>query len=101
MLDRDLAELYGVETRGLNQAVQRNTKRFPDDFMFVLSRGEIMRISQIVTSSKLKYSRRVCAFTSRAGFKELNCYRIPIINPRFLSHQLGFTSRYRPTTGCT
>ena len=34
MLDRDLAELYGVETRVLNQAVRRNIKRFPDDFMF-------------------------------------------------------------------
>ena len=34
MLDRDLAELYGIETRILNQAVRRNEKRFPDDFMF-------------------------------------------------------------------
>ena len=34
MLDRDLAELYGVETRILNQAVRRNIKRFPEDFMF-------------------------------------------------------------------
>lgn len=33
MLDRDLAELYGVETRVLNQAVKRNIRRFPDDFM--------------------------------------------------------------------
>ena len=35
MLDRDLAELYGVETRVLNQAVQRNIERFPKDFMFL------------------------------------------------------------------
>ena len=41
MLDRDLTELYGVETRVLNQAVQRNIKRFPEDFMFVLAREEI------------------------------------------------------------
>lgn len=34
MIDRDLAELYGVETRVLNQAVRRNIKRFPNDFMF-------------------------------------------------------------------
>ena len=53
MLDRDLAELYGVETRVLNQAVKRNIKRFPSDFLFSLSREEILRISQIVTSSKL------------------------------------------------
>ena len=45
MLDRDLAKLYGVETRVLNQVVRRNIKRFPEDFMFVLTREEIMRIS--------------------------------------------------------
>ena len=39
MLDADLAELYGVETRSLNQAVQRNRARFPEDFMFVADRG--------------------------------------------------------------
>src|SRR5437868_7190199 len=51
ILDRDLAVLYGVETRILNQAVKRNAARFPDDFMFKLSREEIGRISQAVTSS--------------------------------------------------
>jgi hypothetical protein len=51
MLDRDLAELYGVETRILNQAVTRNADRFPNDFMFPLTRAEIERISQIVTSN--------------------------------------------------
>ena len=51
MLDKDLAALYGVETRVLNQAVSRNIERFPEDFMFSLKREEIMRISQIVTSS--------------------------------------------------
>lgn len=51
MLDRDLANLYEVETRALNQAVRRNIKRFPEDFMFALTRDEIMRVSQIVTSS--------------------------------------------------
>jgi hypothetical protein len=56
MLDRDLAALYGVETRILNQAVKRNTDRFPDDFVFSLSREEIERISQTVTSfSRLKF----------------------------------------------
>ena len=65
MLDRDLAELYGVETRVLNQAVQRNIKRFPEDFMFALTREEITRISQIVTSSKIKYSKQVHAFTEQ------------------------------------
>jgi len=66
MLDRDLAELYGVETRVLNQAVKRNARRFPRDFMFELNRGEIERISQIVTSSTdLRFSKRVCAFTEQ------------------------------------
>ena len=52
MLDADLAELYGVETRVLVQAVKRNLERFPEDFMFQLSQEEfaILR-SQIVTSS--------------------------------------------------
>ena len=40
MLDRDLAELYGVENRILNQAVKRNIERFPSDFMFQLSKEE-------------------------------------------------------------
>jgi hypothetical protein len=65
MLDRDLAVLYGVETRVLNQAVMRNQERFPDDFMLELTRQEILGISQIVTSSKLKFSKRVTAFTEQ------------------------------------
>ena len=48
MLDKDLATLYGVETRVLNQTVKRNRERFPDDFRFELSREECLR-SQIVT----------------------------------------------------
>ena len=65
MLDRDLAELYGVETRVLNQAVRRNIKRFPEDFMFTLTREEIMNLSQIVISSKIKHAPNVFAFTEQ------------------------------------
>lgn len=65
LLDRDLAELYGVETRALNQAVRRNAERFPADFMFSLTREEIGRISQIVISSDLKFSNNVNAFTEQ------------------------------------
>lgn len=65
MLDRDLALLYGVETRVLNQAVQRNIKRFPEDFMLVLTREEIRNISQIVISSKIKHAPNVHAFTEQ------------------------------------
>ena len=52
MLDRDLASLYGVETKYLKQAVRRNIQRFPDDFMFELSKLEFQNLrSQIAASS--------------------------------------------------
>ena len=55
MIDRDLAEIYGVETRTLNQAVKRNFKRFPDDFMFQLTDLEFQDWkSQIVISNSNK-----------------------------------------------
>ena len=59
MLDRDLAEMYGVETRALNQAVKRNTDRFPVDFMFQLTdeETEIWK-SQIVMSNSIKMGVR-------------------------------------------
>ena len=51
MIDRDIAELYGVETKVLNQAVKRNITRFPEEFMFQLTREEIDSVkSQFVTS---------------------------------------------------
>ena len=57
MLDFDLAELYQVETRVLNQSVKRNIERFPEDFMFQLTKGEfeIMK-SQLVMTSNTKES---------------------------------------------
>ena len=52
MLDRDLAELYGVTTGNFNLAVKRNIKRFPEDFMFQLNKEEFKSlILQIATSS--------------------------------------------------
>lgn len=63
MLDSDLAKLYGIGTKVLNQAVKRNLERFPLDFMFTLTRGEIIRMSQIVTS--LKYSKNINVFTEQ------------------------------------
>ena len=54
MLDFDLAKMYGVETRVLNQAVKRNIERFPEDFMFQLTKGELEILrSQIVTANDL------------------------------------------------
>ncbi len=59
MIDRDLAELYGVETRILNQAVRRNEKRFPEDFMFKLTSLELEDWkSQIVISNSEKMGLR-------------------------------------------
>ncbi len=63
MLDKDLAKLYGVGTKVLNQAVKRNIDRFPQDFMFSLTREEILRMSQIVTS--LKFSKNINVFTEQ------------------------------------
>jgi len=66
MLDRDLATLYGVETRTLNQAVRRNINRFPEDFMFQLTMEEMENWkSQIVISNKEKMGlrKRPYAFT--------------------------------------
>ena len=66
MLDKDLADLYGVKTFVLNQAVKRNRDRFPEDFYFSLSKEEKIRISQFVISSEnaaLKFSKNVNAFT--------------------------------------
>ena len=59
MLDRDLAEMYGVLTKALNQAVKRNIDRFPSDFMFQLTNEETQNWkSQIVTSNSIKMGMR-------------------------------------------
>ena len=66
MLDRDLAALYGVETRVLNQAVKRNLERFPLDFMFRLNRKEIRNISQfVICSPEIKHAKSVYVFTEQ------------------------------------
>ena len=71
MLDRDLAELYQVETKVLNQAVKRNIKRFPEDFMFQMTDEEFKNWrSQIVTSNsdKMGLRRAPYAFTERGVY---------------------------------
>lgn len=67
MLDFDLAMLYGVETRALKQAVKRNIKRFPEDFMYVLTRKEVaIMVSQIVIPShQLLGGSKPYAFTEQ------------------------------------
>ena len=59
MLDRDLAERYGVETRTLNQKVKRNLRRFPSDFMFQMTKEDVEEWkSQIVISNSIKMGLR-------------------------------------------
>lgn len=65
LLDRELAALYGVETRVLNQAVRRNISRFPDDFLLRLTREEIRNLSQFVISPGFKHAPSVFAFTEQ------------------------------------
>jgi phage regulator Rha-like protein len=67
LLDRDLAELYGVETRVLKQAVRRNIKRFPEDFMFELTEDENRALrSQNVTLKRGQHSKYLpFAFTEQ------------------------------------
>jgi hypothetical protein len=64
MLDIDLAALYGVSTKALNQAIKRNAARFPEDFMFRLDDRESATLrSQIVTASKRNIRFQPLAFT--------------------------------------
>jgi hypothetical protein len=86
MLDRDLAQLYGVETRALNQAVRRNIARFPEDFMFRLTREEIMRISQFVISS---------AYRIQFGSNTYRIFCFFIDNSVILTH--GFVKKSQKT----
>ncbi len=76
MLDADLAELYGVSTKALNQAVKRNSDRFPPDFMLRLSRVEVVELnrSQIVTGSQRHRDPRFppYAFTEHGAIMAAN-----------------------------
>ena len=83
MLDRDLAELYGVPVKRLNEQVKRNSDRFPDDFMFqlTLEEGKALRLSrsQFATlnrGSNLKY--RPYAFTEHGTVMLANVLRSPV-----------------------
>lgn len=67
ILDRDLAELYGVETRTLKQAVRRNPERFPEDFMFELADHELdhLRSQNVISSSHGGLRHAPMAFTEQ------------------------------------
>ena len=75
ILDSDLADLYGVETRRLNEQVRRNQDKFPEDFMFRLSKEEFDILkSQIATSSSNWGGRRTLplAFTEHGALQAAN-----------------------------
>jgi len=74
MIDADLAGLYGVTTKALNQAVKRNRDRFPPDFMFRLSRGEKERIvTEVGHLARVKFSPALpFAFTEHGAIQAAN-----------------------------
>lgn len=79
MLDYDLAEMYGIETKVMNQAVRRNINRFPPDFMFQLTNQEFTNLrSQIVTSSWGGYRYLPFAFTEHGVTMLASVLRSPI-----------------------
>ncbi|NOR55105.1 MAG: ORF6N domain-containing protein [Sulfurovum sp.] len=76
MLDRDLAELYEIETKVFNQSVKRNADRFPDDFMFQLTEKEYENLrSQFVTSNKGRGGRRYMPY----AFTEEGIYMLATV----------------------
>jgi len=73
MLDFELADLYNVKTKALKQAVKRNLKRFPDDFVFELTEKEHQELrSQIVTSSGVE----PVIYQWHLPSRELQCYQV-------------------------
>jgi hypothetical protein len=89
LLDADLAEIYGVSTKALNQAVKRNVERFPTDFMFQLSDVEKQ---EVVTNcdhlSRLKYSKaRPYAFTEHGALMVAN-----VLSSRAFFRKNGLTT---------
>ncbi len=98
MFDKDLAMLYGVTTKALNQAVKRNIKRFPDDFMFQLNKTEskLFSRSQIATSSEdeniVLRSQIVTANRKTLKNKDKNS----ILRSQFVTLGWGGYSKYQP-----
>jgi len=70
MLDLDLAAMYGVETRALNQAVKRNIERFPEDFMFHLTKGELEILRSQISTSDNWTSQIVTSNFAKMGLRK-------------------------------
>jgi phage regulator Rha-like protein len=79
ILDMDLAKIYGVSSKRLNEQVRRNIKKFPEDFMFQLSKDEISLRSQFATSKKGRGGRRYLpyAFTEQGAIMAANVLNSP------------------------
>lgn len=77
ILDSDLARLYGVETKVLNQSVKRNPDRFPEDFMFQLTKGEFDALRSQIVTSKSRGGRQYFpyAFTEHGALMAANVLR--------------------------
>jgi len=82
MLDRDLASMYGVETKVLNQAVKRNIERFPEDFMFQLIKGDY----EILTDQDLRSQIVTANSSERTGDLDL---RSQFVTSRFIDNWGG------------
>ena len=97
ILDKDLAFLYGVETRHLNQAVKRNKDRFPDDFMFRLTKQEFLDLkSQFVISNESGITERE---SGRGGTRMLP-YAFTENGIAMLSGVLRSATAFGRTRGC-
>lgn len=102
MLDRDLAELYNVETKVLNQAVKRNIVRFPEDFMFKLNKSEWVSLrSQIATLKESTISTDtedvdIIETRLRSQFVTLNSDASDLTSQNVISNGRGQHSKYIP-----
>ena len=86
MLDLDLAEMYGTETKRLKEAVRRNTKRFPHDFMFELTREEYNSLRSQFASSNTRGGTRYMPFAfTEQGVAMLSSVLIVMLRLKLIS----------------
>lgn len=80
MLDSDLAQMYGVETRRLNEQVKRNIERFPEDFMFQLTKGEFEILRSQIATSNLNDNQTVIDWKSQiatSNYAKMGMRKLP------------------------
>ena len=103
MLDSELAELYGVETKVLNQAVERNTDRFPVDFSFLLSPQDVANLKS--QNCDFKFRSRWCSKTASSLHRNGRCdasFQVKAIIARLTTEnrssnrRIGFITDHTP-----